>query len=43
MLKFAGLNTVETCVWWNLHKSKKVYSDFSGMLDIVKLLNREYL
>ena len=37
-LKLAGFNTVETYVCWNLHERKKNVFDFSGMLDIVRLI-----
>lgn len=38
-LKACGLNTVETCIAWNLHEPKKDEYNFSGIADIVKFIN----
>lgn len=34
----AGLNTIETYVFWNLHERRRGVLDFSGRLDLVRFL-----
>lgn len=37
-LKACGLNTVETCIAWNVHEPKKDLYNFSGIADVVKFI-----